>query len=585
MPPRRSALPTVALLVLLALAWIGGGLLITNSYYLLLLTLVPIWALLGVSWNLFSGYSGLVSFGHAAFFGLGAYTVALSFARFGLTPWIGIPAGGVLGALAGAAIGWPTFRLRGTYFALAMLAYPLMLVSLFGWLGYQEVSIPLHREAPLWFMQFADPRAYLTIAVGLLLAALLLSLGVERSRFGLSLAALKQNELAAEAAGIDTRRWKLRAMMLSGGIAAIAGGLYAVVLLVVTPGSVFGLVVSAQAMILVLFGGAGTLWGPLIGAAVLVPLGETLQAELGSMLPGIQGVLYGIAVIAVILIAPEGLYWRLHDLRRRDIARPAAAVAPPPPAAAARPPLGGTLLAVEGVCKTFGGVQAVQDVGFVVREREILGIIGPNGAGKTTLFNLLNGVVRPSAGVIRLDGRDIAGLAPNRAARLGIGRTFQVVRVFPRMSVLDNVAVGAYVRHAQDGAARQAAAAALAQVGLSDWAAVPAGRLTSRELRLMELARALAGVPRLLLLDEPLAGLGADDTAELIAVVRRLPAAGISVVIIEHTMHAMLDLVDRFVVLDQGRKLADGPPAEVMRRGDVIAAYLGRKWADADAAA
>ncbi len=579
--PRRAAL-----LVLLALAWIALGFAVASPYYRLLLTLVPIWALLGVSWNLFSGYGGLISFGHAAFFGLGAYTVTLALAEFGLTPWFGIPLAALFGAVAGAAIGWPTFRLRGNYFALAMLAYPLMLVYVFGWLGFQEVSIPLHREAPVRFMQFADGRIYVVLATALLLVGLLVSLAVERSRFGLSLAAMRQNELAAEAAGIDTRRWKLRALALSGALAGAAGGLYAVVVLVVTPASVFGLVVSAQAMILVLFGGAGTLFGPLIGAVVLVPLGETLQATLGGMLPGIQGVLYGVAVVAVVLLAPEGIFWKLSDLRRT------AAAAPPAPApthrqqeAVHRPDPGAALLEVAGLRKSFGWVAAVHDVGFVVREREILGIIGPNGAGKSTLFNLLNGIVAADAGSIRFAGEAIGQLTPNRVAHRGIGRTFQVVRAFPRLSVLENVVVGAYAHHAGDAAARRAAGAALDLVGLSPYAAVAAARLTARELRLMELARALAGAPRLLLLDEPLAGLSDADTAELTGVLRRLPEAGVAIAIIEHTMPAMVGLVDRFLVLDQGRVLAEGPPAEVMRRPEVIEAYLGRAGAIAHAAA
>jgi len=575
---------TAALLVMVAALWAGGSLLVTNPYYLLLLTLVPIWALFGTSWNIFSGYSGLVSFGHAAFFGLGAYTVSLGLIRFGLTPWLGIPLAGVVGGIAGVAIGWPTFRLRGSYFALAMLAYPLMLAYLFAWAGYQEVSIPLHRDHPVWFMQFADTYWYVVLATALALAGSLGSLAIERSRFGLSLVAIRQNELAAETAGIDTRYCKLQAMALSGCAAAVAGGLYADVLLVITPSSVFGLVVSAQAMILVLFGGAGTVWGPLIGAAVLVPLGETLQAQLGSRLPGIQGVLYGVIIIAVVLFAPEGIYWRLRDMRgapKRAASVRTAALAGDP----SRPELGGPLLEVAGLAKSFGGVAAVQGVSFVVRRHEILGIIGPNGAGKTTLFNLLNGVVPPDSGSVRFEGQDIAGLAPNQVARRGIARTFQVVRAFPRMTVLENVIVGAFAHEAQDAGAQTAAARALAQVGLTSSAGVLAGTLTNRELRLMELARALAGSPRLLLLDEPLAGLGADDTEELIAVVRTLPAAGVTVAIIEHTMPAMLGLVDRFVVLDGGRMLAEGPPGEVMRRPDVIEAYLGRNWVPADAAA
>ncbi|MBO1076904.1 branched-chain amino acid ABC transporter ATP-binding protein/permease [Roseomonas marmotae] len=580
----RSILRPFGLFLLLALAWLAIGFVVQDAYWRLMLTLVPIWALLAVSWNIFSGYSGLVSFGHAAFFGLGAYLVALGQARFGLTPWLGIPLAAVLGGAAGAAIGYPTFRLRGNYFALAMLAYPLMLVSLFGWLGFQEVSVPLHREAPGWYMQFSDGRAYIAIALGLLAVGFAASLLVERSRFGLSLLAIKQNELAAEAAGIDTVRWKLRAMILSGALAAAAGGLYAVVLLVVTPNSVFGLVVSAQAMILSLFGGAGTVWGPLIGSIVLVPLGETLQAELGHILPGIQGVIYGIAVIVVILAAPEGLYWKLRDLRRAPPAAPPASVAPvAEQQEAPRPPLGSAILEVEGLSKAYGGVQAVSDISFSVRQGEILGIIGPNGAGKTTLFNLLNGLVQPSQGSVRYEGKPLSGLRPSGVCRRGIGRTFQVVRAFPRMSVRENVVVGAFVAHGTDAEATRAADAALAQVGLAHRASATAGALTNRELRLMELARALAAGPRLVLLDEPLAGLGSTDTDALIAVVRKLPAQGITVVIIEHSMPAMLTLVDRFLVLDNGRLLTEGPPQEVLRQPAVVEAYLGRKWATADA--
>jgi ABC-type branched-subunit amino acid transport system ATPase component/ABC-type branched-subunit amino acid transport system permease subunit len=573
---------TLALIAAFCLAWLALGFLVPNRYYQLLLTLVPIWAMLGVSWNLFSGYCGLVSFGHAAFFGIGAYTVTLALVMLDLAPWFGIPLAALLGAVAGIAIGLPTFRLRGIYFALAMLAYPLVLTYLFDWMGLQEVSIPLKREHAAWFMQFEDPRAYLAIALGLLAVSLVICSAVERSRFGLSLLAIKQNELAAEAAGVDTRAWKLRAIALSGAIAAAAGGLYAMVLLVVTPASVFGLVVSAEAVIVPMFGGAGTLWGPVIGAVILVPLAETLRAEFGQFLPGIHGVLYGVAIILVILLAPEGLYWKLRDMRAPKAApqatRPAAGPLPDVPPAP-RPATGATLLAVEGLSRNFGGVAAVQDVSFAVAEGEILGIIGPNGAGKTTLFNMLNGIVPPSAGALRFEGRSLLGLRPNAICRLGIGRSFQVARAFARMSILENVLVGAFVAHATDAEARAAARRALAQVGLADKAEAIAGDLTTRDLRLMELARALAGGPRLVLLDEPLAGLGAAETEELIAVVRRLPAAGVTVVIIEHTMPAMVGLVDRFVVLDQGRLLAEGAPAEVTRRPEVIEAYLGRRWA------
>src|SRR6202521_450128 len=586
MPQRRRIVRSLAVIVLMAIVWIGLGMVVTNSYYQLMLTLVPIWGVMGPPWNLPSGYTGLVSFGHAAFFGLGAYTVTIGLVSYDITPWLGIPLGMIVGAAAGAAIGYPTFRLRGHYFALAMLAYPMALLYVFQWLGYQVVPLPMKRENPGAFMQFDDYRVYTALAVGLLVVALVVSLAVERSRFGLSLLAIKQNEPAAEAAGIDTLAWKMRAIMLSGAIAAAAGGLYAVVLLVVTPDSVFGMLVSAQALVVALFGGVGTLWGPVIGAAILIPLSETLQAHLGNVIPGIQGVVYGGAIILVVLLAPEGIFWRVRDRLYR--ARTPAVAAEPAPAVAGMPrsidaPIPSAdrepLLVVSGLAKSFGGLRAVADVSFEVHAGEILGIIGPNGAGKTTLFNLLNGFLPADFGAIRFAGRRIDSLKPNRICRLGVGRTFQVVRAFPRLSVLQNVVVGSYVATRTDAEAGAAAAAALAQVGLLARADAIAGALTNKELRLMELARALAGRPRLLLMDEPLAGLAAPEIEDMLGVIRSLAERGTTVVIIEHTMRAMVRIAERLIVLDHGGILAVGKPSDITNEPSVIEAYLGKKWA------
>jgi branched-chain amino acid transport system permease protein len=548
-----------------------------NSYEQLLLTLIPIWAVAGLSWNVISGMSGLVSFGHAAFFGIGAYTVTLALVYWHLTPWIGIPLGMILGAVAAGLIGLPTFRLRGHYFALAMLAYPLAILYVLEYLGFQEVPLPMHRQHPALFLQFNDPRLSTLVAVGLLALAMIAAMLVENSRFGLALLAIRQNELAAEAAGLDTWRWKMRAMVASGAIGAAAGGLYACVLLVVTPDSVFGVIVSAQALVVTLFGGVATVWGPLIGAAVLVPLAETLNAKLGNIVPGIQGVVYGGAIIAVMLAAPEGIFWTIRD----RFFHPAAA--PPLPQPVGSPPPArerghGTLLEVKNLSKSFGGLRAVEDVSFSVAVGEILGIIGPNGAGKTTLFNLLNGVLTADAGSARLAGEQLAGRRVHQIARRGVGRTFQVVRSFPRLPLLDNVIVAAYGAGLGDDEALAASMRALETVGLAERARRPAAQLTNKELRLMELARALAGDPRLLLLDETLAGLAREECDELLSVLQRLRARGMTIVIIEHTMHALLRLVDRFLVLDHGRVLAEGAPHAVIEDPRVIEAYLGTKF-------
>ena len=592
MPALRSTLP----ILLFAVIYAAVATLITNSYYQLMMTLVLVWASFGLSWNIFSGYTGLTSFGHAVFFGLGAYTTALGQIYFDLSPWILIPIAACISGLAGILIGFPTFRLRSHYFALAMLAYPLAILNVFMWLGYQELTIPMKRESAAAYMQFSDPHIYTLIALVITVAIMLLSRMIERSRFGMALIAIKQNEAAAEAAGINALAWKLRAITLSGAIAGAVGAFYAVVLLVVTPDSVFGMLVSAQALTVTMFGGVGTVWGPIIGAAILIPTGEILQAQFGARFPGIEGVIFGIAIVVVILAAPEGIFWKVRDMMRRRSApsfgaQTAQSTAHDHGHTAAVPPIprvapkgsGQVILTVRNLSKSFGGLKAVQDVSFDVTQGSILGIIGPNGAGKTTLFNLLNGFQKPDSGQILLDDQDVVGRKPHRLCDAGIGRTFQVMRPFPRLSVADNVVIGAYIHSKNDDDARRLATDSIARVGLRDVASHIASELTTKQLRLMELARALAGQPRILLLDETLAGLGSSEAAELVTVLRTLAAEGITIVIIEHTMHAMVRLVDRFLVLDHGAVLVEDSPEVVTKDARVIEAYLGVKWRAAHA--
>jgi branched-chain amino acid transport system permease protein len=286
------------------------------------------------------------------------------------------------------------------------------------------------------------------------------------------------------------------------------------------------------------------------------------------------------------MLAPEGIFWKIRDLLARDRnaaprARTAAAAARSPIRVDFSPPAAQTdapILEIRGLAKSFGGLKAVDNVSLDVRRGEILGIIGPNGAGKTTLFNLLNGFIAPDAGTITLEGENVTRRRPSALCRRGIGRTFQVVKPFRRMSLADNVMVGALARTQSDAEARALAQAALDELGLREHAHLRAGEITNKQLRLMELARALASRPKLLLLDEIFAGLSAAEVEELMTSIRALADIGLTIVIIEHTMQAMVKLVDRFVVLDHGAVLAEGRPEEVTRNPAVIEAYLGKKW-------
>jgi ABC-type branched-subunit amino acid transport system ATPase component/ABC-type branched-subunit amino acid transport system permease subunit len=557
------------------------------------ITLTLLYIAYALAWNIVAGFAGQFTFGHAAFFGLGAYTATLLTQWYDIPPLLGVWPGVLIAAVAAAIIGLVTLKLRGLYFGLATVVFPIVFSVFATYLGYQEVAVPFKPEGGILFYTPADPRVLSAACLCAAIGVAIISVVLVRSRLGLFFGALRADQDAAEASGVGTTRVKIYALLLSAALSAIAGGLYASVALVVTPADVFGTQMSVKPVLFSVFGGIGTLAGPMVGAAILVPLSDWLTAAFGSTLPDLSGLVYGAALLLVIVLMPGGIVpvvvgaWQRWRARRvgTPVAEARAGVAAPVlamlvPGTAASCDDDSPILAIDGVAKAFGGTKVLLGVTMQVRRGEILGVIGPNGAGKTTLFNIVNGFLRPDRGAIRLAGHDILRARPSAVARAGLGRTFQTVRVFSGMSAVENVLVAALTRHRTRHDAVEWTWKAMLEVGLAERAHMPSSALTTGELRRLELARAMAaaGPGGLLMLDEFLGGLTKADSAVLMAALERWRARGGSVLVIEHTMRAMAGFVDRFVVLNFGEVIAQGLPEEILRNRAVVTAYLGEKW-------
>jgi branched-chain amino acid transport system permease protein len=563
---------------------------------------IALYAILGVSFNMLLGYTGLFAVSHAAFFGIGAYTSALLALHTGWGfPW-GMLLGMATAGVIGIAIALPALRVSGDY--LVIVSFGLQTIVFSVMLNWQDVTrgvagLPGIPRPNVFGWQVNTPSEYLPLFAVFAAACIAVTWRITRSPFGRVLKAIREDEVATQALGKNITVVKLTVFVVAGALAAVGGSLYAHYITFINPFS-FTLDESIFIMAVVIVGGAGNLWGSVIGAAVLVVMPESLRfLQVPPTVSGaIRQVIYGLLLVVFMRFRPQGL-WGEHDRRptgSRVPARGADAASPGarPGAERGRPqPLRGetALLEVRAVTKHFGGITALANLSLALPQGTITGLIGPNGAGKTTAFNVITGFLAPETGTVLYRGRDITGLVPYRVARLGIARSFQDLRLFQRMTVLDNVLVarpgqvgerlGAAIAGgralARDGAMHlDAALASLEFVQLIAKRDEIAENLSYAEQKLLALARLLASDADVILLDEPTSGLAPMTVGAMLDLIRALPARGRTVCIIEHNLDVIKGLSDRVVFLDGGEAIAVGAPAEIMGDARLAEIYFGR---------
>ena len=527
------------------------------------------------------GYCGQISLAQAAFFGLGAYGVALGTVDFGLPFFVALLAGMVLAAVFGVALGLASLRLGGHYLAMVTISFQQILtLVLTNWSGLTHgpdgVKNIARPGVPGLRLESGDH--YLGLCLVVLMGVTWCVWRLKTTRLGRAMQAVRDNEIAASTCGIDIFGTKVLAFGISAVLGGLGGGLFAGAFSYISPDQ-FGFAESIVLLTMALLGGVQSPFGALIGTGLLVILPEWLRGLRQYYLA-----VYGAAVILIMVFLPDGLWGLTHRLRRPAPVG-AGAVAPLPLLSQRGTETAEVAMAIEGLAKHFGGLKALDGVDMAVRRGTVHALIGPNGSGKTTFINVVTGLYRPTAGRIAIAGQDVTGTAPHQRTRRGLARTFQNIRVFRGMTVLENVMVGAE-RPGNDIAEQPAlvverALAALDFVGLRGDAHRMVGTLSYGTQRYVEIARALAGSPQVLLLDEPAAGLNLTEKHELGLLLRRLKGHGLTILIVDHDMNLVEQVADHITVLNFGRRIADGGPRDVLSHPDVIAAYLGEPRQDA----
>jgi branched-chain amino acid transport system permease protein len=587
--------PRTLVFVAVAALLLALPLLPVPEFWITQLNLIGLYAIVALGLVLLTGVGGLTSFGQAAFVGVGAYATAVLATQLAMSPWLGLIVGIAFTVAIALVLAAITLRMSGHYLPLATIAWGLSLsytMANVEGLGRYDglLGIP---ALDLFGISLHDGRKMYGLIWVVALLAALATLRLLDSRPGRAIRALKGGAAMAEAMGISTYRYKVVIFVYAAVLAAISGWLFAHYQRTVNP-TPFGLNRGIEYLFMAVLGGVGQVWGAFVGAGAVKLIEDQLQVWLPA-LTGTSGnyevIVFGVLIVLVLKYAPDGLWPAINRLVERWLPPPRRKrdwAGAPRLAERARPRAGDVLLQVNALRKEFGGLVAVNDVSFELRAGEIVGLIGPNGAGKSTTFNLLTGALSLTRGTAQFAGHAIGGLSSRAIARLGVSRTFQHVKLLPEMTVLENVALGAYQR-GSSGVLRAMlrldrdeerrcfaeAEAQLQRIGMGHQMHELAGNLPLGPQRLLEIARALCTDPVLLLLDEPAAGLRHQEKQALATVLRQLKGEGISILLVEHDMDFVMGLTDRIVVMEFGTKLIEGTPAEVQASPAVRAAYLG----------